>query len=444
MRRQAEALLRERLAAGPGPGAGGPAEGAIRALHELSVHPLELEMQNDELARTLAEAEAARARFSDFYELSPAGFCSLDRDGLVLEANRRLAGMLAAAPEHLIGRPLLGFVAVADRDRFSRQLQPVFAGAGPQACDLTLVPTGGPPFRAHLAGIAVQSQAGAPVCRMVVSDISERWAAEAEVRRLAAGLELRVQERTAQLQAANQELEAFSYSVSHDLRAPLRTIDGFGRVLEEDHLEQLDPEGRACVARIRKGARSMAGLIDALLTLARTVRGDLAPSVCDLSAAWARAAAELAERSPERRVAVAIQPGMRVLADPGLLQAALGNLLDNAFKFTGRCADPRVAVGEQPGPGGERTFWVRDNGAGFDPAQAARLFAPFQRLHPASDFPGTGIGLASVQRIIHRHGGRIWAHGEPGQGATFWFTLPDPAGRCALAKRHPGEGSNQA
>lgn len=259
-------------------------------------------------------------------------------------------------------------------------------------------------------------------------DVTERRKAQVRIRRMNEELEQRVKERTAQLEAANKEMEAFSYSVSHDLRAPLRSIDGFSRVLTEDYQDRLDESGKHYLARIRLGALRMGHLIDDLLKLSRTSRAELKAADLDLSRLCARVAGDLADLNPEREVQVAIQPGMRVRADHALMQVVLENLLGNSWKFTSKAGVPRIEVGEAVSPDGERTFFIRDNGAGFDMAFADKLFNAFQRLHSAADFEGTGIGLAIVQRIIQRHGGRIWAEAETGKGATFFFTLPDGGG----------------
>ena len=236
-----------------------------------------------------------------------------------------------------------------------------------------------------------------------------------------AELERRVEARTRELAAANRELEAFSYSVSHDLRAPLRAIDGFSKNLLAKYSDGLDERGRHFLERVRAGSQRMAELIDDLLGLARIGRQPLARRPVDLSQIAGRVAAELLARSPARRVAVEIEEGLSAEADPRLATVVLENLMGNAWKFTARSEPAQVRVGRRDGP--EPVFYVRDNGAGFDMAYADKLFGAFQRLHSEAEFEGTGIGLATVQRVVARHGGRVWAEGEPGRGATFYFTL---------------------
>jgi signal transduction histidine kinase len=260
-------------------------------------------------------------------------------------------------------------------------------------------------------------------------EITEHMQTGQQLYKLNQELEQRVIERTGQLQAANRELEAFTYSVSHDLRAPLRSIDGFSQALLEDYGERLDGQGREFLQRVRRASQRMAQLIDDLLKLSRITRGELVREPVDLSQLVGSVVEELRQAEPGRRVEVVIQGGVRAEGDARLLRVALENLFGNAWKFTSRREQARIefgtagSVGLGRGQADRTVFFVRDNGAGFDPAYAAKLFGVFQRLHLPAEFPGTGIGLATVQRIIHRHRGRIWAEGAVDEGATFLFTL---------------------
>jgi signal transduction histidine kinase len=235
-------------------------------------------------------------------------------------------------------------------------------------------------------------------------------------------LEERVIERTNQLEAANKELEAFSYSVSHDLRAPLRGIDGFSQALLEDYEEKLDARGKDYLQRVRVASQRMAQLIDDMLGLSRASRGEMKHEPVDLTALSRSIAAQLRDADTGRHVEFVISEGLCASGDPRLLQIVLENLIGNAWKFTGKQASPRIEVGVN-GNNSRSVYFVRDNGAGFDMTYAEKLFGAFQRLHSAAEFKGTGIGLATVQRIIRRHGGEVWAEGKVGQGAVFYFTL---------------------
>jgi light-regulated signal transduction histidine kinase (bacteriophytochrome) len=223
-------------------------------------------------------------------------------------------------------------------------------------------------------------------------------------------------------EVANQELEAFSYSVAHDLRAPLRGIDGFSQALLDDCADKLDDEGKQHLRFVRESAQQMAQLIDDLLTLSRVTRGEMARAPVDLTGLVRAALAQAQKVQPDRRVEIVVADGLTAEGDARLLKAALDNLLGNAWKFTSRRAQARIEFGAAV-ENGERTFFVRDNGVGFDMTYAAKLFGVFQRLHSSAEFEGTGIGLATVQRIVRRHGGRIWADSQLDHGATFYFTL---------------------
>jgi len=261
-------------------------------------------------------------------------------------------------------------------------------------------------------------------------------ASQDELQRYATELEQRVEERTHELQerhealrrnaaelvAANTELDAFAYSVSHDLRAPLRSIDGFSQVLLEDYSAKLDEAGQDSLRRVRAATQRMGTLIDDLLKLARVTRTEIRAEAVDLSHMAQEIATELQRATPDRQVEFAIAPGLKAEGDARLLRVVLENLLRNSWKYTAKQPEPRVEFGSVEANGG-RAFMVRDNGAGFDMKYADKLFGVFQRLHSAAEFEGTGVGLATVRRIINRHGGRIWAEGAVDQGATFYFTL---------------------
>ncbi len=254
------------------------------------------------------------------------------------------------------------------------------------------------------------------------TDIDDQKQAEAEIWRLNAHLEQRVVERTVQLEAANRELEAFSYSVSHDLRAPLRSIDGFSQALLEDYAEKLSTSGTDYLQRVRAASQRMGQLIDDLLKLSRMTRIEMRRETVVLSALAQTIVAQLQQTQPERRVKVMIAEGLVANGDARLLQVVLENLLGNAWKFTQKRLDATIEFGTLQ-QDGQAVFFVCDNGAGFDMAYADKLFGAFQRLHTITEFEGTGIGLATVARIIRRHGGQVWALGAVGQGATFYFTL---------------------
>ena len=319
--------------------------------------------------------------------------------------------------------------------RTDAELMPAAAAEDCRASDLLALRNGGLVVTTEQQGDRVYESRKFPVeltegrtgIGGYVRDVTEQRRAEGEVMRLASDLELRVTQRTAQLEATNRELESFAYSISHDLRAPLRALDGFSEILLQDYGEVLDDAGRDHLRRIKGAANHMAGLMDGLLQLSRLNRDELDFTDVDLTALAASFVAELHERDPARDVVVDVAPGLVARADPKLMRAVLENLLGNAWKFTSRHETALIEFGADQSAGGV-TFFVRDDGAGFDMRYAKNLFGAFQRLHTPDQFEGTGIGLATVQRIVHRHGGTVWAEGEVEKGATFWFTLEPPDG----------------
>jgi len=275
------------------------------------------------------------------------------------------------------------------------------------------------------------------VVTSAIRDITERKQAEQQISKLNRELEYRAME----LENANKELEAFSYSVSHDLRSPLQNIDSFSLILMEDYANQLDAEGLDYVHRLRGSCQHMEEIIDALLALSNMMRKELLVDHFDLTALANAVAADLRQKNPDRVVDWAIAEELTAEGDAQLLRVVLENLFGNAWKFTANRARARIEFGALPQANGTRTYFVRDDGAGFDMARASKLFTPFKRLHDQSEFRGTGIGLATVQRVIRRHGGKIWAEGAVNHGATFCFTLTGEAGEANGQNEHPANAN---
>ena len=275
----------------------------------------------------------------------------------------------------------------------------------------------------RVVGVTFAPVTDADYVNLYARDVTERKQANDALQKAHDELEDRVDQRTAELALANREMEAFVYSVSHDLRAPLRGIDGFSAALLDEYGQALDEQGRGYLARVRAASGRMAELIDDLLGLSRIGQIEMACETVDLSALAEKIAAGFRAAEPDRRVTFEIAGGLTADGDSPLLRVLLAKLIENAWKFTSRHPEARVEFGTAV-VDNERAFFVRDDGAGFDMAYVKKLFGPFQRLHSVDEFPGTGIGLATAERIVHRHGGRIWAHGEVEQGATFYFTLP--------------------
>jgi len=335
-----------------------------------------------------------------------------------------ILGLTGAAVERDTGQGVFQRVVPEDRARVVATLQGLGPGRDHYRTQYRLIRGDGASVVLEEMGIAFFDASGR-LQRLVgaTTDITERCRVEAEIQRLNAGLEERVQQRTAQLQSANQELESFAYAVSHDLRAPLRALSGFSQALVEDYGGRLDGEALLFLDQIQGASRRMGELIDGILTLSRSTRGELRRDPVDLSELARRLLAERAKAEPGRALASEVQPGLCVLGDPAMLEAVMANLIDNAWKYSAKTPAALIRVSMQERDGGP-WYCVTDNGAGFDMAYNERLFQPFQRLHRQDEFPGIGIGLATVQRIIHRHGGIIEATGTPGGGATFRFTLP--------------------
>jgi PAS domain S-box-containing protein len=363
-------------------------------------------------------------RFRSSMQYSAIGKALLDSEGCIVEANPALGRIVGRSTDSLVGQPFESLFEDEDQSLRPRDDGETDAN-GVHRVTRLLHREGELPRQAQLTYSPVPGNVGQDVTGLVqAEDVTERVRAQARVQALNRTLEARVAVRTRELSQANQELEAFAYSVSHDLRAPLRSIDGFSRVLLERYSEQLDEGGRDYLRRVRKAATRMGELIEAILQISRLGRAELRREPVDLSRMAAEVIEELAAGEPGREVAVRIVPGLVATGDAALLRNLLGNLLGNAWKFTRGREYAVIEFGAVDDPDGEPEFYVRDNGAGFEQAYVDKLFRPFQRLHSQEEFSGHGIGLASVRRIIERHGGRIRAEGREGDGAVFYFTLP--------------------
>jgi PAS domain S-box-containing protein len=350
-----------------------------------------------------------------YHEISPTG------PGRFLDVNELACRTLGYTRDEMLSMSVGDIDVPEQQQRIPAILDTLFS-TGRVMFITEIVTKGGRriPVETHVALFEFR---GKPTILSIVRDITERMEAEKIIRQKTEELEERVSERTSQLEHAIRELESFAYSVSHDLRAPLRSIDGFSKILQEECAGQIGSDGCEYLKRIRNASQRMSELIDGLLGLSRITRDEMTVEEVDLSAMASDIAREIQGADPLWKGHWIIEPGLHGICDRRLMRAALDNLLGNAWKFTSHTAEPRIEFGVQEREG-QRAFFIRDNGAGFNMEYARRLFGAFQRLHGVHEFPGTGIGLATVQRIISRHGGRVWAEGAVGEGATFWFILP--------------------
>ncbi len=388
---------------------------------ELNVHQTELEIQNEELKRVQFELEDSRSRYANLYDLAPIGYFTFDRAGLIREVNLTGAALLGIERRFLTGKPFISFLARESAEEFRIHRERAFQSREREVCELKLKPRHKVPFFVRMESIVPEIASDAGLClNSTASDINELVEAREALLQSKNMLEERVWQRTAQLEESNKEMEAFTYSISHDLRSPIRAIQGFARMIEKEFGKELEGELLRKFRVIRDNAGKMGRLTDALLDLSRLKRRELRLVPVDMECLAADVVRELMD---ENKINPKFELGKipPAYGDPDLIRQVFFNLLSNAVKFSRDCNKPQIKVGGRVGA--QNLYFVKDNGVGFNMDYYGKMFGVFQRLHGV-EYEGTGIGLAIVRRILERHGGRIWADGAEGEGATFYFTLP--------------------
>ncbi|MGA3168263.1 MAG: ATP-binding protein [Terriglobia bacterium] len=411
LRRRAEDIARKKAAQSSEDLQALSPEETRQTLHELRVHQIELEMQNEELRRAQVALDDARARYFDLYDLAPVGYCTISKEGLILEANLTAATLLGAARSALVKQRMTRFILKEDQDLYYLHRRRLLETGEPQGFELRMVKKDETAFWARLEATAAPDADGAPVYRVVLSDITERQRAEEALR-----------QKAEELARSNAELEQFAYVASHDLQEPLRTAGSFAQLLQKRYQGKLDQTGDEFIGYIVDSTQHMQRLIHDLLTFARVGTRGKVFEPADCAAVLAQAVAHLQIAIEEGGAVVTHDPLPVLNADPGQLGQLLQNLIGNSIKFHA-AARPRIHVSAQRTEEGW-VLSVQDNGIGIDPQFADRIFEVFQRLHTRAEYPGTGIGLAICKKIVQRHGGRIWVESAPGKGATFCFTIP--------------------
>ncbi|KCZ73202.1 PAS domain S-box [Candidatus Methanoperedens nitroreducens] len=413
-------------------------------IHELRVHQIELEMQNEELRRAQKELEESRNRYADLYDFAPAGYFIFDINGLILEVNLTGARMLGVERSLLIKQPFYLYVTPGSRDMFYLHLRRVLRTGTKQTCEIKLVDNNGNPFNARLESIAMQGiEDQINQCRTAVIDITERKRAEEALRRAHDELEMRVRERTAELAKSNEalkaeiqerkraekelkrsnaELEQFAYVASHDLQEPLRMISGFTKLLERRYRGRLDKSADEFIAYIVDGANRMQRMIEDLLMYSRVGTRGRPFELISMEDVFNQAVTNIMTAIEKNGAAVTHDPLPAVMVDASQMVQLFQNLISNGIKFR-KEEPPRIHISAEK-KGSEWIFSVQDNGIGIAPQFIGRLFQLFQREYAATEYHGTGIGLAICKKIVERHGGKIWAESEVGRGSTFYFTIP--------------------
>ena len=373
----------------------------------------------DERVRALAASEAS---YRGLFDSVNEAIYIHDRQGRFLDINDGAVRMYGHPRERFIGQTpeFVSAPGMNDLAAVGARMERAFAGE-PQRFEFWGLRANGEIFPKNVR-LVRSVWFGQEVVIAMAEDITEQEQARAEIKQLNAGLEQRVQARTAELTAANHELESFAYSISHDLRAPLRGIDGFSHLLAEEYGDKLDDQGRGYLERVRRAAQRMGSLIDDILEMSRVTRQEMRRVSVDLSQIAAELFEEHSRVRPEPRVEIRLAIDCKAHGDPQLLRVVMQNLMENALKYSGKKASPKIEFGREWSDG-KQVYFMRDNGVGFDMKYADRLFVPFQRLHKPEEFAGNGVGLATVARIVRRHGGRVWAESTPDVHTTIRFTL---------------------
>ncbi len=381
-------------------------------------------------ARDVTERREQERRFQRLLESAPDAFMLVDKNGRIKIVNSQTQKLFGYTSAELLGQQVETLMPESFRGRHAGHRRNFMSS--PRTCqmgeglELFGQRKDGSQFQVEISLSPIEMEGETHVIA-AIRDVTEKKQRQRELLRL--NQELKSQ--TEQLEAVNKELEAFSYSVSHDLRAPLRGIDGFSLALMEDYDDKIDESGKDFLRRIRAATQRMGLLIDDLLKLSRFTRSEMQFQSLDLSAMLKKSARELQKSDPHRIVSFEIEEGLTATGDPRLVQVVLDNLLQNAWKYTAKHPSARIQFGRQRQPDGRAAFFIRDDGSGFDMAYSGKLFGIFQRLHTSDEFEGTGVGLATVKRIINRHGGQVWAEGKIEKGATFYFTLQTEGGAYA-------------
>jgi PAS domain S-box-containing protein len=380
--------------------------------------------QTATIRERLEQETRLESRYRELFENASEIVYTTDLEGRITSFNQAAELATGYTRAEAMGRNLADFIA-PDQVRQLKPFAPVEGnGQGKPVHELEFLAKDGRRVPVEVDTQLLMENGRAVGAQGIARNIAERKRAEKAIHEMNASLERRVSERTAELAAANQELEAFSYSISHDLRAPLRAINGFTEILLRDHSAQLEHKGRHYLHNVAASGRKMGQLVDDLLAFSRLNRHALSKEPLDLNQLAREVAQDLRRLEPSHEVALQMKPLPSARGDRALVQQVLYNLLSNAWKFTSKTQNPAIEIGAEQN-GKETIYYVNDNGAGFDMRYVDKLFGVFQRLHRDDEFPGTGVGLAIVQRIINRHGGRVWAESRPKEGATFYFTLPD-------------------